>query len=70
MMQWYFENAADWGGEENRLLRQKKEAEFLVAEDVVSENICGFVCYNEIAKQRLLEIGVNKIISIQSQAYY
>ena len=45
------------------LLKRKKQAEFLVADDIAPENICGFVCYNETAKQGLTDMGVegNKI---------
>lgn len=70
ILDWSAINSNDWGGEENRLLRLKKEAEFLVADDIAPQHICGFVCYNETAKQRLAELGVNKTISVQQQAYF
>jgi hypothetical protein len=70
LLDWTAIKSNYWGGDENHLLRQKKEAEFLVANDIAPENICGFVCYNETVKQRLIEMGVNKTISVQPEAYY
>jgi hypothetical protein len=52
-------------------IKRKKQAEFLIADDVAPQHICGFVCYNATAKQRLVAMGVDddKII-IYPQAYY
>jgi hypothetical protein len=59
-----------WGGEENLELKRKKQAEFLTANDVESKNICGFVCYNEVAKLCLSKMGIdnNKIVILPT--YY
>jgi hypothetical protein len=56
---------------ENLDIKRKKQAEFLVANNIAPENICGFVCYNEIAKQRLIKMGVDSDkIKISPQAYF
>jgi hypothetical protein len=73
IIDWTAVKSSYWGGdsEDNLELRRKKQAEFLIADDVVAKNICGFVCYSENAKQRLIEIGVDKEIKIcPQQAYY
>lgn len=61
----------DWGGSENTDLKRRKEAEFLIKNDVKPEFILGFGCYNENAKQKLISFGIdiNKI-KIISNAYF
>jgi len=60
-----------WSGEDNNLMKTKKQAEFLVAHDVSANLLTGFVCYNEAAKQRLIESGVkNDKIKVYPQAYF
>ncbi|MDR1524681.1 MAG: DUF4433 domain-containing protein [Tannerella sp.] len=60
-----------WGGEENLETKRKKQAEFLVADDIAPQNLCGFVCYNETAGNRLVEMGVDSDkIKVYSPAYY
>lgn len=50
---------------------KKKQAEFLIKEDVAPHLIAGFVCYNEVAEKELLNMGVNHTqIKVYSQAYY
>ena len=60
-----------WGGEENLEIKRQKQAEFLVSDTISSEYIFGFVCYNEKAKQYLIDKGIdlNKI-KIFPQAYF
>lgn len=61
----------DWGGSENTDLKRRKEAEFLIKNDVKPEFILGFGCYNENVKQKLISFGIdtNKI-KIISNAYF
>lgn len=49
-----------WAGNENLNVKRKKQAEFLVSDDLNPNLIIGFGCYNEIAKKRLLEMGVEE----------
>ena len=71
IIDWNAVKAQYWSGEENLILKCKKQAEFLTAEDIPANLLKGFVCYNETAQQRLLEMQIaeNKI-KIYPQAYY
>ena len=56
---------------DNLDIKRKKQAEFLVADDIPATLLTGFVCYNETAKQRLIEMGVEEEkIKIRPQDYY
>ncbi len=60
-----------WGGSENLDIKRKKQAEFLVKEDIPISCIIGYVCYNEKAKNKLIEFGISeKIIKIIPKAYF
>ncbi len=69
---WEAINAKYWSGEElDTDLRRRKQAEFLVKEDVPADFIMGFGCYNPKAKDKLISFGVKEeIIKIIPQAYY
>ncbi len=56
-------NRASWRDENDLDLKRRKEAEFLVAQDIPHEAILGFVVFNEKAKTKLMEYGIleNKI---------
>jgi hypothetical protein len=71
LVDWYAVKSKYWSGEENLLLKCKKQAEFLVTNDISSQYLCGFVCYNEEAKQQLIDMGIEAdIIKIIPNAYY
>jgi len=58
-----------WKDEKDLDLKRRKEAEFLVGDDIPYEALIGFCTYNEKAKNRLIESGVkNKVIV--KPAYY
>ncbi len=60
-----------WGGHDNLNIKRKKQAEFLISDDIDPRCIIGLVCYNEAARDNLIEMGVEpKIIKIIPQAYY
>ncbi len=60
-----------WGGSENLNIKRKKQAEFLVAADLSPDLIIGFGCYNEIAKDKLISLGVTEDkIKVITQAYF
>lgn len=71
IIDWESVKAPFWGGQENLNIKRKKQAEFLVSEDISPDYIIGYGCYNEIARDNLLSLGVdgNKI-KIIPQAYY
>ena len=60
-----------WGGSENLDIKRKKQAEFLVREDISHNCIIGYGCYNEKAKNKLVRFGINEnIIKIIPKAYF
>ena len=63
ILDWNSVKASYWGGQENLNVKRKKQAEFLVYNDIASDLIIGFGCYNEIAKMKLSGMGIeaNKI---------
>jgi hypothetical protein len=71
LIDWSAVKSKYWGGKENNLIKTKKQAEFLVANDIDPQNLRGFICYNETAKQHLIETGVDSVkIKVDTQAYY
>lgn len=64
--------AKQWSGENvDRDLKRRKQAEFLVGNDIPVSYIIGFVCYNEEAKIRLMEWNISgDKIKVVPQAYY
>jgi hypothetical protein len=71
IIDWNAVRAPYWGGQDNLNLKRKKQAEFLVSEDVAPNLIFGFGCYNVEAKNKLIDLGIKeeKIKSIPN-AYY
>jgi hypothetical protein len=52
-------------------LKRRKQAEFLVKEDIPTSFIIGFACYNDTAKSKLISFGINEnTIRIFPNAYY
>ncbi len=60
IINWDAIRAQFWGGNENLNTKRKKQAEFLVGEDIQPELISGYVCYNEKAKSTLLGMGIKE----------
>lgn len=71
LINWDAVKAKDWGGAENSDLKWKKQAEFLIKEDIPLEFVFAFVCYNENAKQKLIEKGVEPTkIKVHPNSYF
>jgi len=71
IIDWAAVRASYWGGQENLNLRRKKQAEFLIANDISSELIIGFACYNNKAKDKLVGYGIKEEkIRVSPNAYY
>ena len=70
IVDWHAVKERNWGGHENLNIKRKKQAEFLVKEDIPRDFIIGFVCYNDAAKQKLIAFGVNNPIKVIPKAYY
>lgn len=71
IIDWTAVTTAYWGGQGNLNLKRKKQAEFLVANDLLPDFISGIGCYNESAKSRLMQFGIDEsIIKVIPKAYY
>ncbi len=71
IIDWNSIRAPFWGGQENLNIKRKKQAEFLVSDDIPANFIKGYCCSNEKAKIKLIGMGIeeNKIKVIPN-AYY
>lgn len=71
IVDWNAVKAAYWSGQENLNIKRKKQAEFLVQNDVGPNLIMGFGCYNETAKNELIDLGIKESkIKIIPKAYF
>ena len=63
--------AVRWDGEDDIDLKRRKEAELLLKDDLPPQYLKGFVVYNEVAKQRLLSLGVKEeMVVVRSNFYF
>ena len=71
IIDWDAVKASYWGRQDNLNLKRKKQAEFLIQDDLPSNLIIGLGCYNENARKRLVTMRFeeNKI-KIIPNAYY
>jgi hypothetical protein len=59
----------DWTKE--RDLKRRKEAEFLVKDDVPNTGILGYICYSESVRAKLLALGINeKQVAVRKNYYF
>ncbi|MDX2306357.1 MAG: DUF4433 domain-containing protein [Microscillaceae bacterium] len=63
-------NAKYWKDENDLDKKRRKEAEFLVLGDVISEGILGYLTYNENAQKRLIDFGADATKVIIKSEYY
>ncbi len=71
IVDWNAVKASYWSGQDNLNIKRKKQAEFLISDDIAPNLIVGFGCYNEIAKNMLLEFGVQEnTIKVIPNAYF
>lgn len=72
LLDWSAIKAHNWSGDGIETdLKRRKQAEFLVRQDVAADCIYGYACYNETAKARLLLMGISEdMIRIFPKAYY
>jgi predicted nucleic-acid-binding Zn-ribbon protein len=60
-----------WINENDLDLKRRKEAEFVVKEDLPVSCILGYICYSPDAKEKLLELGINdEQIWVNSNYYF
>lgn len=53
-------NAEFWKNENDLDLKRRKEAEFLIKQDLEYDNILGFATFENSSRDKLLELGINK----------
>lgn len=71
IIDWNAVKATYWGGNDNLLLKCKKQAEFLAKSDISVNQIHGFACYNIKAKENLVSLGIAEDkIKIKPDIYY
>lgn len=71
IIDWNAVKASYWGGVENLNVKRKKQAEFLISQDLPVEGIIGFGCYNTTAQRQLIQMRVSSSrIKIIPNAYY
>jgi len=60
-----------WNDDEDIDLKRRKEAEFLVSEDIPFHIISGWVVYDQRAKTQLIKLGINENrIAIRPEYYF
>ncbi len=71
VIDWDAVKASYWGGQENLNIKRKKQAEFLVSSDLPPNCIVGFGCYNESARKKLQNMGIEvEKIKVIPNAYF
>lgn len=63
-------NASIWIDENDLDKKRRKEAEFLLSQDLPANHILGYICYNEDAKSKLLSYGINENKIVVRPNYY
>lgn len=53
-------SAKFWKDENDLDLKRRKEAEFLIKQDLEYDNILGFATFEDSSTEKLLELGINK----------
>lgn len=60
-----------WKDDNDLDLKRRKEAEFLILDDLPANKILGFVVYNETSKNKLQEMGVDaQLVHVNSNYYF
>ena len=71
IIDWDSVGAPYWGGHDNLNIKRKKQAEFLVLNDISPDFLTGVGCFNETAKRKLTGMGVDEgMIRVIPNAYY
>lgn len=71
LLDWKAIQAPFWAGQENLDLKRKKQAEFLVENDVPPKHIVKIGCFNQVAANRIEKYGITfDRIAIVPAAYY
>jgi ssDNA thymidine ADP-ribosyltransferase, DarT len=63
-------NSKYWKDDLDLDLKRRKESEFLVKNDVPNTSLSGYICYNEKAKSKLLNMGLQEKQVVIRPNYY
>ncbi len=71
IIDWDAVNAKYWKDENDLDLKRRKESEFLVLGDIAINAILGYIVFNEDAKNKLIDFGIDESkIGIKSDWYF
>jgi len=71
ILDWKAIKAPDWGGDGNMDTKHKKQAEFLLKNDLPPEYISKYGCFNELTKKQLIEMGIPAAqVKVNQNAYF
>jgi hypothetical protein len=71
IVDWKAVKSSYWSGEENLNIKRKKQAEFLAQADIPIDCIRGYGVYDDQAKQKMINFGIDEaIIKVIPQSYY
>ncbi len=59
-----------WKDENDLDKKRRKEAEFLLEQDLPNNHILGYICFNEAAKAKLIGFGIDQIKIVIKPNYY
>ena len=63
-------NLKYWNHDYDLDLKRRKEAEFLVKDDVPNSCVLGYICYSEAVRAKLLALGINEKQVVVRKNYY
>ena len=64
-------NAKYWKDDNDLDRKRRKEAEFLISDDIVNDAILGYIVYNQNAKDKVITYGVSESnVHIKSDFYF
>ena len=63
-------NLKYWNHDSDLDLKRRKEAEFLVKDDVPNSCVLGYICYSEVVRAKLLALGINEKQVVVRKNYY
>jgi len=70
ILDWEAINARYWKNEDDLDRKRRKEAEFLVLDDIDVSGILGYIVYNQGAKEKMLNFGLDEEKVLIKSDYY